>query len=278
MSYIFKEDQLRTYQETIDQELAKYNLERTKNEERSHVYIYLFDFEKMVAGLHANIGWDWIHFNTLFYQTRDQLYTLLNEAHKEFGHQAIGSMISSSTPFLIEDFLSAGYEIHKKIEHIPYEKKRVTLINKHKKQLSIKQDFLTIVSNKEVDPYHKQLIEQGKEFDTKLYEYMGQSKDLCFVCLDNDVCIGGVLGSIQNHTLSIDALYVDKAHRNKQIASRLMDMIEKEAVKHHAKIAYLGTGSFQAPDFYHKLGYKIVMTVDDFPKGFKNHTMLKTLM
>jgi hypothetical protein len=168
MSYIFKEDQLRTYQETIDQELAKYNLERTKNEERSHVYIYLFDFEKMVAGLHANIGWDWIHFNTFFYQTRDQLYTLLNEAHKEFGHQAIGSMISSSTPFLIEDFLSAGYEIHETIEHIPYEKKRITLINKHKKQLSIKQDHLTIVSTKEVNPYHKQLIEQGKEFDTKL--------------------------------------------------------------------------------------------------------------
>ncbi len=56
-----------------------------------------------------------------------------------------------------------------------------------------------------------------------------------------------------------------------------MQAAENEALARGCHGAYLDTFSFQAPDFYQKLGYEIYGKLDDFPKGHCRYFLRKKL-
>ena len=39
----------------------------------------------------------------------------------------------------------------------------------------------------------------------------------------------------------------------------------------------LGTVEFQAKNFYEKIGYSVILTKENDPKGYKSYTMIKKL-
>lgn len=56
--------------------------------------------------------------------------------------------------------------------------------------------------------------------------------------------------------LYIDLLWVDKLYRHQGLGSNLLKMAEAYAIENKVLYARVNTGSFQAPKFYSKLGYK----------------------
>lgn len=93
---------------------------------------------------------------------------------------------------------------------------------------------------------------------------------------DGDI-VGGVTGEAWADWLFVQLLWLDEAHRGKDLASRAMDALEDEARAFGAKHAYLDTFSFQARPFYEKRGYRVFGTLENYPDAHSRYWMTKPL-
>ncbi|MGE7022611.1 hypothetical protein [Solibacillus cecembensis] len=57
----------------------------------------------------------------------------------------------------------------------------------------------------------------------------------------------------------------------------MMEAAELEAIQRGCKSSFLDTFSFQARDFYIKLGYEEVFVLDEYPLTSKRHYFVKKL-
>lgn len=89
--------------------------------------------------------------------------------------------------------------------------------------------------------------------------------------------VGGVIAEVYWEWLYIDLLWVKEEIRRQGFGQSLMLRTEEEARQLGAKNAYLDTFSFQAPEFYQKLGYKPFGELPEFPPGKKRFFMKKEL-
>lgn len=100
-----------------------------------------------------------------------------------------------------------------------------------------------------------------------------------FLCDAAGEIVGGVYGKYGSFGwLYISALWVSETVREGGYGTRLMNAIEQEALKNGCVNAYLDTFSFQAPEFYKKLGYTIFGELEDFPAGHSRIFMRKRLI
>lgn len=84
-----------------------------------------------------------------------------------------------------------------------------------------------------------------------------------FIRDDQGRIIAGANGFIIYGTVYTDQLWVDKKHRNKGLARKIMDKVHEFGKLEGCKIANIQTMSFQgAASFYEKLGY-----VQDFKRS-----------
>jgi N-acetylglutamate synthase-like GNAT family acetyltransferase len=106
------------------------------------------------------------------------------------------------------------------------------------------------------------------------------SKQLTFFLRDEDrTIVGGVHGKCGSFGwLYVASLWVSEQTRGNGFGTGLMNCIEQEAIKNGCLNAYLDTFSFQAPEFYQKLGYKIFGELEDFPIGHARLFLRKTLI
>jgi GNAT superfamily N-acetyltransferase len=89
--------------------------------------------------------------------------------------------------------------------------------------------------------------------------------------------VGGVIGYVYAGWLHIEFLWIEESFRNKGNGTRLLKMIENEAVKCGCKYVDLDTFSFQARPFYEKHGYTLFATLDNYPEGHSKHFLKKKL-
>jgi hypothetical protein len=54
-------------------------------------------------------------------------------------------------------------------------------------------------------------------------------------------------------------------------------LAEAEARKRGCRRATLNTYSFQAPEFYRNLGYRVIATIEGLPEGHRQYTLEKDL-
>lgn len=92
----------------------------------------------------------------------------------------------------------------------------------------------------------------------------------------NDI-IGGIVGYFSFDWLYVHLLWVDEAHRGKDVGSALIAAAEREARKRGAITIRLETWSFQAPGFYTKLGFREFGRLDDHPQGHTTFFFVKSL-
>ena len=92
-----------------------------------------------------------------------------------------------------------------------------------------------------------------------------------------DAITGGLVGTFSFDWLYIHLLWVDEAHRGEDIGTSLLGIAEAEALRRGANHIRLETWSFQAPGFYAKLGFTEFGRLDDHPKGFTTHFLVKRL-
>jgi GNAT superfamily N-acetyltransferase len=89
--------------------------------------------------------------------------------------------------------------------------------------------------------------------------------------------IGGVIGRTWGDCAEIQQLWVNSAWRGVGIGSALVARFESIAALRGCSLAYLDTFSFQAPDFYRRLGWDLIHTISGFGPGIAKHTMQKRL-
>lgn len=102
--------------------------------------------------------------------------------------------------------------------------------------------------------------------------------NLCFVLQTPEgEIVGGVIGATYWDWLNVNLMWIREDLRNQGYGRQLLEKAEAEAVQRGAKRSYLDTFSFQAPDFYLKLGYEEFGQLEDFPAGHTRYFLVKTL-
>jgi GNAT superfamily N-acetyltransferase len=89
------------------------------------------------------------------------------------------------------------------------------------------------------------------------YSYFG-----LFLRDDNDAVRGGLIANAYAGWLFINLLWVHADLRRERIGSRLIAEAEQRALAFGCHSAWVDTFSFQAPEFYRKLGYREFARLD----------------
>jgi len=102
------------------------------------------------------------------------------------------------------------------------------------------------------------------------------SKPLSVVCRDKGgSLIGGVAGRTIYKQFLIDVLWVEERARRTGLGRKLMEMAEIAARARGCLAAQVDTLSFQAPEFYQKLGFETVGKVSGVPDSPDRYFLLK---
>jgi GNAT superfamily N-acetyltransferase len=89
--------------------------------------------------------------------------------------------------------------------------------------------------------------------------------------------VGGLAAETFWSWMFVSLLWVSDKHRGHGYGSALMRTAEAEARSLGVCNVYLDTFSFQAPEFYAKLGYREFARLDEFPAGHRRIWMTKAL-
>nr|NIM02088.1 GNAT family N-acetyltransferase [Acidobacteriota bacterium]NIM61548.1 GNAT family N-acetyltransferase [Acidobacteriota bacterium]NIO60559.1 GNAT family N-acetyltransferase [Acidobacteriota bacterium]NIQ31666.1 GNAT family N-acetyltransferase [Acidobacteriota bacterium]NIQ86905.1 GNAT family N-acetyltransferase [Acidobacteriota bacterium] len=121
----------------------------------------------------------------------------------------------------------------------------------------------------------QELIDRVRAFNTAA---IGEAEihPLTVIARDeDDALIGGVSGrTICGHYL-IEVVWVAESVRGQGLGAKLMNEAERRARELGCYGAQVDTVSFQAPGFYEKLGFRVIGTVEDFPRGHARHFLQK---
>lgn len=120
--------------------------------------------------------------------------------------------------------------------------------------------------------------------DDRLYEF-----NVAATGLDNGKLLGifvrdvsgtieaGVSGWTWGDCSRIDKLWVRADLRGDGLGRRLVCAFEREAVRRGCRLVTLDSHSFQAPEFYQKLGYELWAVLDGYPSPHRQCYLRKTI-
>lgn len=95
---------------------------------------------------------------------------------------------------------------------------------------------------------------------------------------DNDgAVIGGVTGEDLYGYMYLEMLWTSEDHRGKGLGSKLVKAAEVEGKKRGCGYMWVSTFSYQAPEFYAKVGFKEFAKLPDFPKGHERIFLWKSI-
>ena len=122
-----------------------------------------------------------------------------------------------------------------------------------------------------LDNNQQQVLTAGFSSHTKETQAPDYEKErVNWLVYDDEDCLVGVLtADILWDWIYIDELWVDKNFRSLGIAKNLMKTAEEYGVTHDLTGLWLWTQSWQAAEFYEKLGFAEFARFDDFPKGYQ---------
>lgn len=98
-----------------------------------------------------------------------------------------------------------------------------------------------------------------------------------FVRDQNGQILGGLLGLVNMHCLVIQIVWIEDNYRGQGIGEDLVKQCEERGKQLGAIQCIVETTDFQARPFYEKLGYAVIASVADVPKGASLHILHKLL-
>ncbi|MGA9574459.1 MAG: GNAT family N-acetyltransferase [Lysobacterales bacterium] len=131
------------------------------------------------------------------------------------------------------------------------------------------------VSHEENPEVFEALISELRKFNMS---HMGneKSKPLSVVATDDSGnLIGGVSGRTIYNQFLIELLWVGESSREQGLGRNLMVRAESEARARGCLAAQVDTLSFQAPNFYQKLGFEIAGKVSGIPNSPERFFLVK---
>lgn len=134
--------------------------------------------------------------------------------------------------------------------------------------------FETEPSEKEIDDLEQRLF----SFNCSKVENYAYENFMIKAMSASGSIVAGIHAHIGGEWLYIVSLWVDEDYRSKGIGKSLLRLAEKTATEKNCHSVYLYTYSFQSPEFYHKLGYVTMGTLDKFFGDHKKYFMVKKLL
>jgi ribosomal protein S18 acetylase RimI-like enzyme len=98
-----------------------------------------------------------------------------------------------------------------------------------------------------------------------------------FVRDEGGAIVAGLYGWTWGGMCEIRYLWVREDHRKRGYGIALVAAAERESIARGCAQIVLDTHSFQAPRFYERLGFEIIGSHRDYPRGHQKHYMRKTL-
>jgi N-acetylglutamate synthase-like GNAT family acetyltransferase len=127
-------------------------------------------------------------------------------------------------------------------------------------------------------------LEDMQILEDRLYDYtleltgVDAGQVYAFFVRDDDQEIrAGVAGWMWGGSCYVRSLWVHKALRGQSLGTKLLQSVEHEALAHGCQQIVLASFSFQAPEFYHKLGFETFAVLEDHPRGYQHHYLRKRL-
>ena len=102
-------------------------------------------------------------------------------------------------------------------------------------------------------------------------------KPISLVLKDAQTIVGGISGRTIYMSFLIDYLWIDQAFRGNGHGTRLVREAERLAKETGCVSSQTSTYSFQAPEFYQKLGYTIFGVFERYPNDIKKFYLGKAL-
>ena len=93
----------------------------------------------------------------------------------------------------------------------------------------------------------------------------------------DDAIVAGLFGWTWGGCCEVKTFWIHERYRHRGLGTRLMKAAETEARARGAAQMVLSTHSFQAPEFYRRLGFEVVGYVDDYPIGYQSIYLRKRL-
>lgn len=93
----------------------------------------------------------------------------------------------------------------------------------------------------------------------------------------SNTAVGGLWGRVGGKWLFVELLFVPENLRGTGLGSSLLRQAEDLARKHGCIGVWLDTFSFQAPDFYKKLGYEPFGEIANYPDEHVRYFLFKRL-
>jgi ribosomal protein S18 acetylase RimI-like enzyme len=268
----YKQDDMFQYLNDIIQRLREHNQKFTGIKKEGKIFIYVLENKKLVAAAQASLSWDWISIKKLFYPNLKTLKVLIGEIQNYFS-ESVGIKLYTPIPSRYKDFISIGFVDSTEVDMNGTLWYYASLYEKVDYPL---YDEKIIVSEEAVEPYQNQLINQQNNFD-ETNKIDNTCEEIAYVALDDDKFIGGITLEVSKDSVYTHLLVVDNNYRGKDIGSKLMSLAEDLAKERNIKLLEVGTTDFQAPSFYKKMGYKVIYTRRDNPKGYNCYTMMKII-
>jgi ribosomal protein S18 acetylase RimI-like enzyme len=110
--------------------------------------------------------------------------------------------------------------------------------------------------------------------DERLYEFNRAATGIddgralgVFVRDHSGNIVGAAAGHTWGGTCELRQVWVAEAQRRAGLGRRLVTAAEAEATRRGCSQLVLMTHSFQAPDFYRKLGFEVISELPDYPRG-----------
>jgi ribosomal protein S18 acetylase RimI-like enzyme len=120
--------------------------------------------------------------------------------------------------------------------------------------------------------------------EDRLYEFnraatgISDGRGLGIVLRDaRGVIVAAAAGHTWGGTCELRQVWVDAPLRGSGFGRRLLAAAETEAIRRGCHQLVLTTHSFQAPDFYRKLGFEVVAELPGYPCGHSQWVLRKLL-
>jgi len=119
----------------------------------------------------------------------------------------------------------------------------------------------------ELELTSRQLLEHSRQATGLSVEH----QPFGLLAYSGDQCIGSAIGKIFFNWLHIDLIWVEESHRRQGLGKTLMEQLLEKAKEAGLSGIEVWTQSWQAPEFYRKLGYEEFAVLEDFTPGRKRH-------
>jgi GNAT superfamily N-acetyltransferase len=128
-----------------------------------------------------------------------------------------------------------------------------------------------------IDPESEAIIDDGLTRYNREKAGFVDARPLAVLVRDTQEVVGGLIGRTTLGLFFVDLIFLPPTARGQGLGAEVMAIAEREAGRRGCTAAVLFTITFQAPDFYARLGYVELGRVECDPPGHTRVCMTKRL-